>query len=120
MGFPASSAEVRINQYETGYRSMKQDNLEKLAELLQVDKSALCVPEMDKLTDIMQLLFAMEDYGLVNIVKVNGECVLKPDMQKAGFAEGEKLLVKWQEKRELLAQGKISDAEYDAWRYGER
>lgn len=120
MGFPASSAEVRINQYETGYRSMKQDNLEKLAELLQVDKSALCVPEMDKLTDIMQLLFAMEDYGLVNIVKVNGECVLKPDMQKAGFAEGEKLLAKWQEKRELLAQGKISEAEYDAWRYGEK
>ena len=41
-------------------------------------------------------------------------------MQRAGFADAEKLLAKWQEKRELVAQGKISEAEYDSWRYGER
>lgn len=120
LGFSQSTAEVRMNQYETGFRSMKLDRLEELAKVLQVDKAALCVPELDKLTDIMQLLFALEDYGLINIVKVNREYLLKPDMQKAGFAEGEKLLAKWQEKRELLAQGKISEAEYDEWRYGEK
>ena len=120
MGFSQSTAEVRMNQYETGFRSMKLDKVEKLAEILQVDKAALCVPEMNKLTDIMQLLFAMEDYGLVNIVKEKEEYLLQLDMQRAGFADGEKLLAKWQEKRELVAQGKISEAEYDEWRYGEK
>lgn len=120
MGFSQSTAEVRMNQYETGFRSMKLDKLEKLAEILQVDKAALCVPEMNKLTDIMQLLFAMEDYGLVNIVKEKEGYLLRLDMQRAGFADGEQLLAQWQEKRELVAQGKISEAEYDEWRYGER
>lgn len=120
MGFSQSTAEVRMNQYETGVRSMKLDKLEKLAEILKVDKAALCVPEMDEMTDIMQLLFAMEDYGLVNIVKEKEEYLLRLDMQRAGFADGEKLLAQWQAKRELVAQGKISEAEYDEWRYGER
>lgn len=118
MGFSQSTAEVRMNQYETGVRSMKIDKLERLAEILQIDKSALCVPAMDKLTELMQLLFALEDCGLVNIVKTREQCFLQLDMLRAGFADGEKLLETWQEKNELLTQGKISEEEYDAWRYG--
>ena len=61
----------------------------------------------------MQLLVVLEDCVLVKNVKKKEEYLLQLDMQRAGLNDGENLIDIWQEQRKLLAQGKISEDEYD-------
>ena len=58
-------ADVRINQYEKDIIAPKSDAREALAEALDVDIDALSDARFDTETDIMYILFALEEtYGL--------------------------------------------------------
>ena len=46
LGFPESSAEVRITQYETGTRTPKENGIKVIADILEVSPLALKVPDI--------------------------------------------------------------------------
>lgn len=103
LGFPESAADVRIAQYESGARVPKEGVVNKLANILGVLPTALTVPSIYSVDDIIQLLFAFED-----------ECRFK-----ALFANDKmiKFLSAWQEKSQDVRNGCISKEEYDLWRF---
>lgn len=61
VGFPESSADVRIAQYESGARTPKRELLCRLAAALGVSPSALAVPRIKNSKELCSLLAALED-----------------------------------------------------------
>lgn len=60
VGFKTSTADVRINQYETNKMSPKQDIRQKIADALDVDISALSDTNILSSEDVIQILFELE------------------------------------------------------------
>ena len=74
VGFPESSADVRIAQYESGARTPKCALLCTLAETLGVLPSVLDIPRIKSREVLSQLLLALEDeYGLTVTITENNE-----------------------------------------------
>ena len=61
VGFPESSADVRIAQYESGARTPKRELLCRLAAALGVSPSQLAVPRIKNSEELCSLLAALED-----------------------------------------------------------
>ena len=61
VGFPESSADVRIAQYESGARTPKRELLCQLAAVLGVSPSRLAVPRIKNSEELCSLLAALED-----------------------------------------------------------
>lgn len=118
LGFPESSADVRLAQYETGTRTPKADLTAALAQALDVSPKALDVPDIDSYVGLMHTLFTLEDiYGLT-VGETDGDVCLKVDKNKGKNAvELLKMLYAWKEQADKLAAGEISREEYDRWRY---
>lgn len=103
LGFPETSADIRIAQYESGSRIPREDIINKLADVLGVVPKVLTVPNIKSVDDIIQLLFAFED-----------ECRREALFENDKFIE---FLSAWQVKRKQLSSGSISEYEYDLWRF---
>ncbi len=118
VGFPESSADVRLAQYETGTRTPKADLTAALANVLDVSPQALDVPDIDSYVGLMHTLFTLEDnYGLT-VSETDGEVCLKVNKDKGNNArELLKMLYAWKEQADKLSAGEISMEEYDRWRY---
>ena len=118
VGFPASNADVRLAQYETGTRKPKAELTAALAQVLQVSPHALAVPEIDSCTGLMHTLFALEDlYGLT-VRETDGEVCLCVDPRKSrDAAELHRLFMVWLQKAEQCRTGEIPQEQYDRWRY---
>ena len=61
VGFPESSADMRIAQYESGARTPKRELLCQLAAVLGVSPSRLAVPRIKSGEELCVLLAALED-----------------------------------------------------------
>ncbi len=118
VGFPESSADVRLAQYETGTRTPKADLTAALAQVLDVSTQALDVPDIDSYVGLMHTLFTLEDnYGLI-VSETDGEVCLKVNKDKGNNAhELLKMLYAWKEQADKLSVEEISREEYDRWRY---
>ena len=118
LGFPEKSADVRLAQYETGSRTPKADLTAALAEVLDVSPHALSVPDIDSYVGLMHTLFTLEDnYGL-KVTEQDGELALQVDFRKnKDAARLHEMLLTWREQAAKLEAGKISQEEYDRWRY---
>lgn len=118
LGFPESSAEVRMSQYEKGLRTPKSDRIAQLAELLQVSPDALRVPciDNDDKVGFLHTLFALEDiYGL-QIGKLDGELCLHFNNIDARM-KFRKDFNTWYTVLRRYQMGDITKEEYDQWRY---
>ena len=103
---------------KNAYICMKEPMLQKLAGIYNVSKGTLSVADIDSASEMMQLLFALEDYGVVGLNEVYGEFVLRLDASCMPEPETSlQVLQQWSEKGKQLASGKISKEEYDHWRY---
>lgn len=117
LGFPESSAEVRITQYETGTRTPKENGIKGIADILEVSPLALKVPDIGSNLGLMHTFFALEDiYGL--------EIKTEDDQLIFQFKDERKLdpsfcqmLFAWAEQAEKLKNDEITKEEYDKWRY---
>lgn len=64
LGFPETSADVRISQYEHDSRTPKAELVNKLAEIFGVDPDYLLVPVPITLKEIQIMKFWQEELGL--------------------------------------------------------
>ena len=67
LGFPESSADVRLAQYESEDRTPKAELTGQMAEALDVSPKAIAVPDIDTMDGLMHTLFALEDRKLLRI-----------------------------------------------------
>ena len=118
LGFPETSADVRLAQYESGTRSPKADLTATIADTLDVSFHALSVPDIDSYVGLMHTLFTLEDrYGL-KIKEKNGEITLFVDAShNKDASELHKMLCSWQQAAAMLEYGEISEEDYNHWRY---
>lgn len=61
VGFPQDNADVRIAQYESGVKTLKQNLLCQMALALGVSPSALAVPRIKDSEELYSLLIALKD-----------------------------------------------------------
>lgn len=118
IGFPETSAEPRMAQYELGIRAPRPELTEALAKALDVSPQALTVPDIESLTGIAHTLFTLEDiYGLT-VDLDNGRVCLRPNILKNLRAvEINRFLAEWYKTAAKFNNGEISRQEYDQWRY---
>lgn len=118
LGFKESTAEVRIAQYETGARIPRDALLYRIAVALHVGVDTL-ITQTSTAAGLLQFLFSLEDEQGLKITQQNNRTVLYFDHDcKSDFGLlMQQLTDLWAEKANLLRSGKISQEEYDNWRY---
>ncbi|MBR6046036.1 MAG: helix-turn-helix transcriptional regulator [Ruminococcus sp.] len=117
VGFPENNADVRMAQYEKGTRTPKADLTDKLAEALDVAPEALDVPNIESYLGVMHTLFALEDNFGLRIDKLNGEVCIRLDKDSPDFLNMVGMFRAWEQQAAKLRSGKITQEEYDNWRY---
>lgn len=111
LGFKGNSTYIRIAQYERGQRTPKSDYLEKLSSVLDIVPEALNIPSINSSTELMHLLFALEEFFDLRITVLDNKVCL------TFGEEAEPLLSEWFEKYKSFQNGAISENEYKNWQY---
>ena len=111
LGFKDNSRDIRIAQYENGQRVPKSEILGRLSKALGGAEEAINIPSINDTTELMHLLFAMEDFFDLKINELDNKVCLTFD------GEVEPLLSEWYEKYKALRIGDISENEYKNWQY---
>ena len=118
LGFPESSADVRLAQYESEDRTPKAELTENLAGALGVSPLALSVPDIDSYLGLMHTLFALEDIYGMKIDKLDDEVCIRLDKNRGtSYISLLERFTAWQKEAEKYRNGEISKEEYDHWRY---
>ena len=118
LGFEGKGSDVRIAQYESEARVPKQELVNRMADILDINPHALTVPDIDTYVGLMHTFFTLEDiYGL-KCSKANGKLCLCPEHSiTTPHPQFDTLLYTWQQQTYRLRNGEISREEYDKWRY---
>lgn len=115
VGFSASTADVRIAQYETGERTPKPALLKQFADVLGVSAYALTPNELDTLDGIMHTLFALEDHCGFRIAETEAGPVLR--LPPSPWCDAlQRPLAAWARRWRAVEDGCYSKEEYDRWR----
>ena len=118
LGFSEKSADSRVAQYENGRREPKMDTLEQIAEILDVSTLALDCPKINNEKEVMHTLFAIEDlYGLSVFFENERVCLKLERCENYNGIEMQLYLTQWMMKKNELRDGKITQEEYDNWKY---
>lgn len=118
LGFSKSTADARIAQYENDSKRPKDELIVKFAEVFGISPKALKVPDIDTYDGLMHTFFALEDIYGISAERIDGEVCLR--LNKQVTQPGSVLwnsIEEWADKKEALAEGKITLEEYDDWRY---
>ena len=111
VGFEKNTADVRIAQYETGTRTPKEDMLQKIAKVLDVNYRSLYEPMLYAAEDLMYTLFELDEHYDLSIHDFDG---------KKCIAFNRKLLddfiSEFQVRKKELADETISKLEYMEWK----
>ena len=110
-GMNSKTAAIRISQYESGLRSPKEDLANRLAYILGILPEALNV-NIESYTDVMQILFALEDmYGL-KIGRSGDDYVIRLNKKHKEYPVMREMFKAWYD--EATRYFKRS---YNDWRY---
>ena len=118
VGFPEKTADVRMAQYESGSRTLKEDLVRSLSNVLGVSPLALKLPDIDSDLGFIHTFFAIEDMHGIRAEKHGDEVHIvfdgsKRTMDKSIFT----MLSAWANQAEKYRNGKISKEQYDRWCY---
>ena len=81
LGFPPTSADVRMAQYESEDRNPKADLTAQMAQIFGVSPHAISVPDIDSYVGLMHTLFTLEDrYGLY-VEESEGDVCLRVNLR---------------------------------------
>lgn len=118
LGFSEKSADSRVAQYENGRREPKMDILEQMADILDVSTLALDCPKINNEKEVMHTLFAIEDlYGLSVFFENERVCLKLERCENYNGVDMQLYLTQWMMKKNELRDGKITQEEYDYWKY---
>jgi len=117
IGFEENTADVRVAQYESGTRTPKEDMLQKIAEVLDVNYRSLYEPTLYAAEDVMYTLFELDEhYG----IQIHDDPLDDDPTENLSVNFGSRLindfLFEWQQRKKDLADGVISKAEYMEWK----
>jgi len=111
VGFEENTADVRIAQYETGTRTPKEDMLQKIAAVLDVNYRSIYEPTLYAAEDLMYTLFELDEHYNLSIHDFDGKkCLAFNSTLLDDF------LAEWQARKNDLADGTISKVEYMEWK----
>lgn len=109
------NSESAIRNYELGNRTPNMDQLQVIADALQINVYALADPSIDTYTGAIHTLFAMEEaYGLHPITDEDGQVYLTVDYQKGGALQDS--IEAWAKIYEKLRKEEVSENEYYDWK----
>lgn len=124
VGLTDVSAEVRINQYESGARTPRADMIQKLADVFHISPLALIDSDVYSGIGFMHTMFAIEDTYDLEIMRMGSDVVLRfknanVEMPNPGNGPRteETCLLEWAVEYMKWQNGEISKEEYDQWRY---
>ena len=121
VGLTDVSAEVRINQYESGARTPRPDMMKKLADVFHISPLALIDSDVYSGIGFMHTMFAIEDTYDLELIRMGNDVLLRfkgKDDSVTGKPSVEKTcLLEWAVEYTRLQNGEITQEEYDSWRY---
>lgn len=109
------NSESAIRNYELGNRTPNMDQLQVIADALQINVYALADPSIDTYTGAIHTLFAMEEaYGLHPITDEDGQIYLTVDYQRGGALQDS--IEAWAKIFEKMRKKEFSEEEYSHWK----
>ena len=124
IGFSGATADSRIRKYERDVMAPKQDIRAKLAEVLDVDISALSENDIHNEEDIMQTLFIFEELYGMEIDRDEDKTTLTFDNHDKDLAKLTSYLYTWYRQKKSLVESENLDEKaahdalerYDQWK----
>lgn len=118
IGFDEKTADIRVAQYESGTRTPKEELLQKMAEVLNVNYRSLYEPALYAVEDIMYTLFELDEHYTTIVHDVSDEEYPESKHLAVQFKSNllDSFLKEWQQRKKDLADGVISKAEYTEWK----
>ena len=121
LGYAENTADVRIAQYESGTRTPKEDTLQKISEVLDVNYRSLYEPRNYHAEDIMYTLFELDEhYGNLTLYDVEDTSdrfdIRKHKAVSFNVHLLDMFMAEWQQRKQELANGEISREEYLEWK----
>ncbi len=125
LGYSEEKASTRIAEYESGIRTPKDDKLEKIAEILNVNYYALYEAKLYGNSyasrDLLLMLFELEDHAELRPVAVTeGKGKSKETHMYIGLDKEDRILdnglYEWAIRKQELENGEISEDEYLDWK----
>lgn len=118
IGFDEKTADIRVAQYESGTRTPKEELLQKMAEVLDVNYRSLYEPTLYAAEDIMYTLFELDEHYNTIVHDVPDEDYPESKHLAVQFKSNllDSFLKEWQQRKKDLADGVISKAEYTEWK----
>lgn len=116
LAFMCGLSEPAIRNYELGNRTPSAKQIEKIAKALGVSIYAISNPDLGNYHGAAHALFELEEeYGLL-IDKIDGVIVIRAALDNKG-ATMQQFLRVWNEMKQRLENGEITQEEYDMWKY---
>ncbi|KXU40742.1 helix-turn-helix domain-containing protein [Longibaculum muris] len=118
LGFPFSSADVRIAQYESNKKKPKKDVIESLAYGLDVSEMAIDIPDIESVYGAMYTLFQLERSHALIIDEDDGEPIIR--LNRDEFFKHKALyesLCDWLQESKNFKDGVITKEQYEEWKY---
>ena len=138
LGYEERNADVRVAQYESGYRVPKKDTLMEIARILNVNYINFIIEAPGCAEDIMQTFFWLDEdnrntFHLFQLVRNPGKCNVSDDKSVRYNDSDEwpahapvgmwidyglvnEFLREWGLRKEQLKSGEISEDEYFEWK----
>jgi len=120
VGFDEKTADIRIAQYESGTRTPKEDMLQKIAEVLDVNYRSIYEPSLYAAEDIMYTLFELDEHYATKIHDIEDSSDPHYPEHCKAISFNSNLLndffKEWQLRKQQLANGEISKEEYTEWK----
>lgn len=115
VGFDEKTADVRIAQYESSTRTPKADMRNKLAEALNINYRYFYDSHDYAAEDIMFLLFELDDKHKLQLTPFDRDGSKGVSIH-IPYRLVDEFLTGWMKKKQALADGEISKADYTEWK----
>lgn len=77
LGFTVKNAEIRVSQYENGNRNPRPLLLNKMAEILDVKKEALLLPDLSNQDTLYLIALELKRLYNVDVIRIISESIDK-------------------------------------------
>ena len=119
LGYEERNADVRVAQYESGYRVPKKDTLMEIARILNVNYINFITEAPDCAEDIMQTFFWLDEdnrntFHLFQLIRNPSKCNASDD-KSVRYNDSDEW-PEWWLRKEQLKSGEISEDEYFEWK----